>query len=728
MSKSSARNSKNLFIASAVIIGIFVVINIFLQQSIRSVNTSYTHLLHHEVELEVASREVGAIMLQCRRYEKDFFLKHSLKYLEKHTAKVKAMHHASAKVIAMAEKSEHPVVLEEMKKVEHLFGTYEKSFNEVAAAWQRKGLDYKSGLQGQFRIAGHKLMEAAGSFDTQLVAVLMLRRYEKDYLLRLDDKYVIKVHKQLSKVADSLTEISWDDATTKKNKAILAAYRQAFDALVVEDETIRENIATMRKAVHGVEDGIHELEKIMKVAINTKVGQTTKSASQRSSLGLILGVVALVLAGGLGFALYRMMSQTQELLAKSTRQTEIFNAVQSPIVAIDRDYTIEVINAAGAALGECSPDELVGTKCYDLFKTGDCQTENCALSQAMGQNKEVRRQTVASPHAGIALPIMYTGTPMTDAQGEINGAVEFVVDITNQAEIQSGVQTSSENLADMVEGLDEMAMELGSKSSSMSERASQVAEATRKTSDDITKVSAATEEAQVVLSAVAAATEEMSSTISEIAGNSSQASSISSNAVQTVGSLTVKMEELGTASSEISSVISTIREIADQTKLLALNATIEAARAGEAGKGFAVVASEVKDLASQTSVALEEIVDKVDRISGTTHETADNISEVEAVINQVNEIIITIAGAVEEQSVTTQDIAANISQAAQGMEEITLTMGGTAQAANNMASDIGSIDEDSNGLQMQAGQLAENVGSLRNLSGELNSMAARLAG
>jgi methyl-accepting chemotaxis protein len=68
-----------------------------------------------------------------------------------------------------------------------------------------------------------------------------------------------------------------------------------------------------------------------------------------------------------------------------------------------------------------------------------------------------------------------------------------------------------------------------------------------------------------------------------------------------------KMEALSHDADRVKGVLTVINDIADQTNLLALNAAIEAARAGEHGRGFAVVASEVRELAERTQKSLVEI-------------------------------------------------------------------------------------------------------------------------
>ena len=152
--------------------------------------------------------------------------------------------------------------------------------------------------------------------------------------------------------------------------------------------------------------------------------------------------------GNIKGVLEYVLDVTEESKQKQAADEKInnLNAIPTPILSIDTDFTITYMNPAGAAIANMTPDEVIGKKCYDLFKTPHCKTEKCACGQAMKHDKIVSAETIARPAEGVIVPIKYTGAPIKDAKGNIKGALEFVLDVTEEAAQKQAANEKIENL------------------------------------------------------------------------------------------------------------------------------------------------------------------------------------------------------------------------------------------------------------------------------------------
>jgi methyl-accepting chemotaxis protein len=104
--------------------------------------------------------------------------------------------------------------------------------------------------------------------------------------------------------------------------------------------------------------------------------------------------------------------------------------VPTVLMTIDKDFNITFLNKAGLNLLGQSWEQVKGKKCYSYFKTPHCQTSECRCGQAIDKNSTFSGETIADPD-GLNLPIMYTGAPLKDQSGNITGAIEYVIDMTD---------------------------------------------------------------------------------------------------------------------------------------------------------------------------------------------------------------------------------------------------------------------------------------------------------
>ncbi len=101
----------------------------------------------------------------------------------------------------------------------------------------------------------------------------------------------------------------------------------------------------------------------------------------------------------------------------------------TPAMVIDNDFNMLYMNKIGAQVGNRQPKDLLGTKCYDHFKTSDCRTAKCACAIAMQGGHAASSETDAHPGT-LNLDIAYSAVPVKNREGKVIGALEFVTDQT----------------------------------------------------------------------------------------------------------------------------------------------------------------------------------------------------------------------------------------------------------------------------------------------------------
>jgi methyl-accepting chemotaxis protein len=118
---------------------------------------------------------------------------------------------------------------------------------------------------------------------------------------------------------------------------------------------------------------------------------------------------------------------------------KVLDNIPTVVMAIDKDYNVTYMNNVGAnALGR-SAESLKGMKCYDLFNTAHCNTQDCQCGKAMRERKNCTSDTIAKLPSGD-LPIRYTGASIMDDNGNVMGALEYVLDISKEMNITTGLQ------------------------------------------------------------------------------------------------------------------------------------------------------------------------------------------------------------------------------------------------------------------------------------------------
>lgn len=301
-----------------IIVGLLVLLSMV---SILAINQYTLKKIQQFNNVSLNASLLETDMLMLRRNEKDFLARNELQ--DQNNFEQNYTHLQQR--IGILSKAVLDAGLDNMlvNQTGQAISNYHDSFMELVVLQQTIGLNPTSGLYGALRNAVHQAeFEIATLNDPVLRAdMLQLRRSEKDFMLRLDLKYLDAFNQE----ADSFLQFlnNSNHSLTKKQtiKTLIKEYGQSFNALVEASNQKGLNstqglLGAMRSSVHQSETLLAELTGLLDKTVKEEVGSIDTFTFISNAIGLFLTALVLLLL----FWLAQQILKPVEALANTMTQ------------------------------------------------------------------------------------------------------------------------------------------------------------------------------------------------------------------------------------------------------------------------------------------------------------------------------------------------------------------------------------------------------------------------
>ncbi|GAU77061.1 methyl-accepting chemotaxis protein [Fusibacter sp. 3D3] len=207
--------------------------------------------------------------------------------------------------------------------------------------------------------------------------------------LYFSNKIAISIVK-LTRYAQAVSQGNWDNMIEKNSNDELGELTDAFNLI----------ISTIQNALKQINI---TNEKILKGHLDSQIDSSSASGN------------------------WKQLLESFNTLT-STLEGHIRN-VPAVLMTIDTQFNVLYMNNSALTLLGTDLDAVRKSHCYDLFKTDDCQTHNCACSRSIQLQTNVVSETIARAN-GTIMDIKYEGIPIFDHQNKVVGAFEMIIDQT----------------------------------------------------------------------------------------------------------------------------------------------------------------------------------------------------------------------------------------------------------------------------------------------------------
>jgi methyl-accepting chemotaxis protein len=437
--------------------------------------------------------KLGRDLLNARRAEKDFLLRRDEEISKRHASLTATIDGDIDHLGKAVQIGEFAALADKVAVLAQGFTEYTKQFSALEHNEVKLGLNEKLGLSGALRSSVHDIEAKLTQLDNSKLAagMLMMRRYEKDFMLRRDRVYVDQFEKSANEFAKAVQTSDLAPAMKGDIESKLQKYRADFNAWADGAQQAAASAIAMSKAYAQMEPRIEQIATDIEHRYNAAQAKETETIASIKRWMLITLALMVLVVSSLSLTISRAVTKA------------IVSMVQAMVRLAKGDMTVAI-----PGVGRHDEiGEMAGA--VDVFKSNMIEAERLRAEQADSARRQAEQRKA----------------DMNRLASEFEAAVGEIVETVSSASTE--LEASAATLTKTAEHAQDLA----------------------------TNVASASEEASTNVQSVASATEELTSSVTEISRQVQSSARMATAAVGQARTTTAKVSELSKAAAKIGDVV-----------------------------------------------------------------------------------------------------------------------------------------------------------------------------
>ncbi|MGB1976100.1 MAG: methyl-accepting chemotaxis protein [Pseudoalteromonas tetraodonis] len=264
------------------------------------------------------AEELDVHELSMRKYEKDFLFYKDESSLELFAQEYKKLQFKLEKLSVLS--ADLNIATAQVNQFSTLAQQYYDDFQNVVKLQRKIGLHPKDALYGELREAVHKietLLSEQNNYQL-LTTMLQLRRAEKDFMLRLDTKYLDRFNKLASELKQQVNAAELPNNLRNQLVSLMTNYQNKFTALV--EAQVELGVDLDSGALGKMRISVKKSDEVVTLITNATKQQVTETAQQAQLLAIVIFIIASIIVMLLVYLTSRSIIQPIEKVYQAIDQ------------------------------------------------------------------------------------------------------------------------------------------------------------------------------------------------------------------------------------------------------------------------------------------------------------------------------------------------------------------------------------------------------------------------